>query len=597
MVKFLHPIYKRMKSVGASPEHRAFLEAIDNQLNDLEADVAAMVSEMKIKEATGGWLDAWGDWYGVERPSKMTSDDEYREYILREVTKPKNTIPGIVEEIERHLPEGSSVRVHEPYVDIFRFNISQMNMTDRIQDDKYTRHAVIDIIIDGPLPPHLNDIVKEVKAAGIKVYFTRDSSIWDEDEDGNLIHVRMYSLVEPSIGILTHTQLEVKPMDVFYLNNSPLNDPDYPLGGRAKLITNISKTSELYTIAKRQLTTSRNTSFENIENVSMDEEWLDDYFDATSITQTLELYADNPDAIIKEQTVDTSTASNLINMHTPFILGNSAIPVERYFDTPVWKLYDHGERGEAGVYAGTPTMDGLMLWYDFSLKDNYSPGRERVTDLSGNGNHGILKNFSYTKNSGYGNKGLRFDNADDHVLTNVNLADFTILTTVYLNENDSVMLWGGSPTAYYLRRLFGDKLHASTATSERQETKGVDNIFNRGESALANVGMSVEVSTNRLTVIFNGEIVSESKLTGVPLPFKLTHIGTWYTLSDPSLEGLMYSFQVYNRALTPLEIKHNYAIEKEKFLDNPTLPPSSKPVGKPIGEASIAETFKVGRDK
>src|SRR5699024_9027349 len=118
---------------------------------DLDTDVAAMVSEMKIKEASGGWLDAWGDWYGVKRKSGM-DDDTYRAFILQEITKPRNTIPGIIEEIERHLPEGSSVRVHEPYVDIFRFNISEMSGMHRIQDDEYTRHAVIDIIIDGPLP-------------------------------------------------------------------------------------------------------------------------------------------------------------------------------------------------------------------------------------------------------------------------------------------------------------------------------------------------------------------------------------------------------------------------------------------------------------
>src|SRR5699024_1940394 len=175
--------------------------------------------------------DAWGDWYGVKRKSGM-DDDTYRAFILQEITKPRNTIPGIIEEIERHLPEGSSVRVHEPYVDIFRFNISEMSGTHRIQDDEYTRHAVIDIIIDGPLPPYLADIVEAVKAAGIKVYFTRDSSIWDEDENGNLIHVRMYSTIEPSIHFTKWTQLAIKPLDILNFNDSNLNDNEALISGR-----------------------------------------------------------------------------------------------------------------------------------------------------------------------------------------------------------------------------------------------------------------------------------------------------------------------------------------------------------------------------
>ena len=575
MVKFLHPIYKRLKSVGTTPEHQAFLEAIDNQLSELEEDVKLMVSEMQIKKASGGWLDAWGDWYGVKRPNRTTSDDEYREFILREVTKPRNTIPGIVEEIERHLQEGSTVRVHEPYVDIFRFNISEMNMTDRIQDERYTRHAVIDIIIDGPLPPYLADIVHEVKAAGIKVYFTRDSSIWDEDEDGNLTHVRMYSLIEPKLGVFTHTHIKVSPMELFYFNRGILNDSDYLIGGRPWVVSNVSTVYELYTVAKRQITTSRNTSFENIKDVSMDEEWLDDYFDAVLVARTLEMYAEDVTSIGLVPDFNTVSASNLINLHTPHIIGDSAIPIERYFDVPVHKLYDHGERGEAELYAGTPIMDGLVLWYDFSLKDNYSPGRERVTDLSGNGNHGTLQNFNFTEESGYGDKGLKFDNIDDFVSPDLTtrVTNFTILSTVYFSEAESGMIWGGSPPAFYLRRNSGHGLHGSIYISGgegiagKQLTTTASNIFVANEAKKINVGMVVDNESQTYSLIANGEIVRSVDISEEldTAPFLLTHVGTWPTLNYNNLDGSMYSFQMYSRSLSPEEIAHNYTIEKEKF--------------------------------
>ena len=568
MVKFLHPIYKRLKSVGATPEHQAFLEAIDNQLSELEEDVKLMVSEMKIKEASGGWLDAWGDWYGVKRPNRTTSDDEYREFILREVTKPRNTIPGIVEEIERHLPEGSTVRVHEPYVDIFRFNISEMNMTDRIQDERYTRHAVIDIIIDGPLPPYLADIVHEVKAAGIKVYFTRDSSIWDEDEDGNLTHVRMYSLIEPKLGVFTHTHIKVSPMELFYFNRGILNDSDHLIGGRPWVVSNVSTVYELYTVAKRQITTSRNTSFENIKDVSMDEEWLDDYFDAVLVARTLEMYAEDVTSIALVPDFNTVSASNLINLHTPHIIGDSAIPIERYFDVPVHKLYDHGERGEAELYAGTPVMDGLVLWYDFSLKDNYSPGRERATDLSGNGNHGTLQNFGYTAESGYVGDGLKFDGVDDFVpvtsTSSMLSTKFTWTATItpIIEEtgNDTMFMYGNSTAAYFRIQL--GRLGAAM--------RGIDSPVDYTHTSFRiETGVTYYVclvyDNGSYYIYANGEQVGESHSSLKDIEYTLSWIGRYTGASPRSFNGDFHSVTVYNRPLTPEEIAHNYEIEKEKF--------------------------------
>ena len=586
MVKFLHPIYKRLKSVGATPEHQAFLEAIDNQLNELEDDVKLMVSEMQIKKASGGWLDAWGDWYGVKRPSRTTSDDEYREFILREVTKPRNTIPGIVEEIERHLPEGSTVRVHEPYVDIFRFNISEMNMTDRIQDERYTRHAVIDIIIDGPLPPYLADIVHEVKAAGIKVYFTRDSSIWDEDEDGNLTHVRMYSLIEPKLGVFTHTHIKVSPMELFYFNRGILNDSDHLIGGRPWVVSNVSTVYELYTVAKRQLATSRNTSFENIKDVSMDEEWLDDYFDAVLVARTLEMYAEDVTSIGLVPDFNTVSASNLINLHTPHIIGDSAIPIERYFDVPVHKLYDHGERGEAELYAGTPIMDGLVLWYDFSLKDNYSPGRERATDLSGNGNHGTLQNFNFTPESGYGKNELLFDGVDDHILSNslnrdyidpiknfnfdfvLNQKDITSKGTVILMPLTSQRLTvkkseNTIAVGRYTSHWFGRKTPSLKRGTNHFSINVI--LLAEGEYGLNEQSFLIEMYVNG-TLVEDVHATSNDYYCNVASVLTIGWQGTNTSQGEYAyLNESLHSLKIYNRSLTPEEVAHNYAIEKERF--------------------------------
>lgn len=66
-------------------------------------------------------------------------------------------------------------------------------------------------------------------------------------------------------------------------------------------------------------------------------------------------------------------------------------------------------------------VDGLVCYLDTRGKCNTDVYRNTLLDLSGNGNHGMLQNFSFTEESGYVkdlSEGLQFDGVDDQVTFN-----------------------------------------------------------------------------------------------------------------------------------------------------------------------------------
>ena len=80
-------------------------------------------------------------------------------------------------------------------------------------------------------------------------------------------------------------------------------------------------------------------------------------------------------------------------------------------------------------------MNGLVCYLDARGKTNTDKHKGTLLDLSGNGNHGTLQNFSFTEESGYvkglsgGGYGLKFDGVDDKVTIDLDMSqDFTIFT-------------------------------------------------------------------------------------------------------------------------------------------------------------------------
>lgn len=188
MWKFLNPLYFRKTGT----ENDIVLENIDNILEKASKDSMLVKDELSILTATGEYLDEWGSWFGIRR-ADGEEDEQYRRRMLSVMSNPKSTIPAIEETIRSYFNNPDMyVKVYEPHKNIKIFNISTFSGPDKFQSGDYWRHSVIDIHLkDVFIDEHLKSSIKDVKSAGIGVYYTITPVL---HEDGVLIFLKEQSL-------------------------------------------------------------------------------------------------------------------------------------------------------------------------------------------------------------------------------------------------------------------------------------------------------------------------------------------------------------------------------------------------------------------
>lgn len=195
----------------------ATLGAIDRELKLTYQDIIALRKEFDLRTATSMWLDEHGSWYGFPRlPNEL--DDPYRERIWKEITRGRLTIPAILEAVEEILPPGGGVHIKEPYKYIFKYNISELSEEHAIQDGIYYSHGVIDIVISGPMPDGVLDLVDELRAGGVIVYISSTGEL----HEGPL--PMYFPDAKNRIGYEAFIELMCKYADAFVLDESVLGD-------------------------------------------------------------------------------------------------------------------------------------------------------------------------------------------------------------------------------------------------------------------------------------------------------------------------------------------------------------------------------------
>ena len=212
-------------------------------------------------------------------------------------------------------------------------------------------------------------------------------------------------------------------------------------------------------------------------------------------------------------------------------------------------------QGEELLYPA-PISDGLKLWYDFKGMYNEDKTRDVAVDLSGNGNHGTLRNFGFNDESGYQNRCLTFDGVDDYISIlekgfRLDTYQDTFSFVVKVKEDKrNNLLYAGEELKIDLR---GGGIYRADVTPMLGTR---ENILDRL------VSIHLVKTTNSHTTYVNGipieerEIVSSKKTA-------LFYIGQYIPQGRPNID--LYDVKVYNRPLTPEEIQHNYQIEKERF--------------------------------
>lgn len=234
-----------------------------------------------------------------------------------------------------------------------------------------------------------------------------------------------------------------------------------------------------------------------------------------------------------------------------------------------------GDKNIHFIYQGNellypnPVKDGLVLYYDMKATSNNSLYKSTLKDISGNNSDATLKNFNFTSESGYSEKGLKFDGVDDHI-TSVNSIkrkskDITIELNigyidksrnwqylVYLRDSNSkqmsVLLHGGALD-----------IHISNGTTTQHTYYPISELDKHITVTLtggADMTQNVYVDGNKVN-LSSGQINSNiSNFLN-----ELTLAKAYNDVNKSSLK----SIKLYDRILTDAEIQNNYKLEKERW--------------------------------
>lgn len=235
-----------------------------------------------------------------------------------------------------------------------------------------------------------------------------------------------------------------------------------------------------------------------------------------------------------------------------------------------------GDKNIPFIYQGNellypnPVKDGLILYYDMKAMSNNSEIKNILKDLSGKNSDAELKNFNYTSESGYSNKGLKFDGVDDYINTintikrtskdisiELNIGNIDISRNwqylVYLkditsNKQVSVLIHAGMLDVHISNGTTTQHAYYSTSELNKHitvtltgDTDMTQNVYIEGKKVSllsGTINSNISVFSNELNITRAYNDINKSSLKSIKL---------------------------YDRILNDQEIQHNYQLEKERW--------------------------------
>lgn len=230
-----------------------------------------------------------------------------------------------------------------------------------------------------------------------------------------------------------------------------------------------------------------------------------------------------------------------------------------------------GDMGVPFIYQGEELIypeyvkDGLVLHYDFSGMTNNDASKDIARDLSGNGNHGTLQNFNFTPESGYDKNKLLFDGVDDYIVFDNPVPEQTDATQSWsvemvlaVNDLKYNQLLQGWNTGLVSRDFNETQIRFLNYTAL---TGYIYSTYYANPGEIVHLVATYDYRTLTASITVNGVNVDSRESgsgytpSGISPELRINHA----TSADS------HSLKIYNRPLTPEEIAHNYAIEKERF--------------------------------
>ncbi len=154
-------------------------ESLRQAIEEAGIDTETGKKMMYLTSAEGEWVDYWGSYFGVSRLANE-DDDHYKQRIIGEVIRPKQTVEGIIDCIATYTGlNKNQITVFEPFVKLRSLDFGATTDTTYLSGWDYWTWAVIDIQIPIQIDEGLTRIINELtKAYGVKVFINTQSNIY-----------------------------------------------------------------------------------------------------------------------------------------------------------------------------------------------------------------------------------------------------------------------------------------------------------------------------------------------------------------------------------------------------------------------------------
>lgn len=226
------------------------------------------------------------------------------------------------------------------------------------------------------------------------------------------------------------------------------------------------------------------------------------------------------------------------------------------------------------VAIGAYEKEGLILHYD--AINNLAEGEDKHSltttiwkDLSGNGNDGILSGFNHTEESGWKEKGLKFDGIDDIVKTNEKF-DFSSFQAgvpfsygATITIKDISQQWSGILTNMTVWQQGGFNIQYG---SVQRIAIGMGQYLNSTTIPTENTTYNIYgVYDGSLMKLYVNGTLEGSMQYDVKAGSKAITIGYFYDIPSLPMNGEILNIKVYNKVLTEEQITKNFNIDKLRF--------------------------------
>lgn len=134
-------------------------------LREVSRQVVQALRQMIITQAEGEWLDLWGKLYGIQR-RQGEGDTAYQPRIPKEAFRLRES-PIAIEEAVKDIT-GKTIRIEEPWEDVFRLDTSVLSGPDRFPDGERIGYFFIQPTSAKPIDwTDVLPVIERNRAAGI----------------------------------------------------------------------------------------------------------------------------------------------------------------------------------------------------------------------------------------------------------------------------------------------------------------------------------------------------------------------------------------------------------------------------------------------